>query len=205
MPHSLRVRLKNLQRKGELTEKDIDRIFKALEQEPMREFTEEEAKAYSKALDKMYKPTGFNVFDEPCETCGYVEGSPFCLQYCPYDAERKKEQEPCEVEAAKLQQAYNKGFEDCRQAVLDGLASIAKVKARSDAQKSLMGRVMFFTEHLPSVTQKSKTGHWINLEKKYKVQVLPFWGRYGCSKCGGYGEGTFNYCPNCGARMESEV
>lgn len=28
-------------------------------------------------------------------------------------------QQPCEVEAAKLQQAYNKGFEDCRQAVLD--------------------------------------------------------------------------------------
>lgn len=39
---------------------------KALKQEPMREFTEEEAKAYSKALDKMYKPTGFNVFNEPC-------------------------------------------------------------------------------------------------------------------------------------------
>ena len=37
------------------------------EQEPMREFTEEEAKSYSKALDKMYKPTGFNVFDEPCD------------------------------------------------------------------------------------------------------------------------------------------
>ena len=37
------------------------------DQEPMREFTEEEAKAYSKALDKMYKPTGFNVFDKPCE------------------------------------------------------------------------------------------------------------------------------------------
>jgi len=31
----------------------------------------------------------------PCEICGYAEGSPFCLQYCPYDAERKKEQEPC--------------------------------------------------------------------------------------------------------------
>lgn len=51
---------------GQLTEwlKDYKRL---LEQEPMREFTEEEAKAYSKALDKMYKPTGFNVFDEPCE------------------------------------------------------------------------------------------------------------------------------------------
>ena len=40
--------------------------IQALSQEPMRDFTEEEAKAYSKALDKMYKPTGFNVFDEPC-------------------------------------------------------------------------------------------------------------------------------------------
>ena len=54
--------------------------------------------------------------------------------------------------------------------------------------------------------QEPKTGRWINLEKtKYKGQVLPFWCRYGCSKCGGHGEGTFNYCPNCGARMaESE-
>lgn len=37
------------------------------------------------------------VEKDPCETCGYAEGSPFCLQYyCPYDAERKKKQEPCE-------------------------------------------------------------------------------------------------------------
>jgi hypothetical protein len=59
---------------------------------------------------------------------------------------------------------------------------------------------------LPSVTPQSKISHWINLEKtKYKGQVLPFWGRYECSKCGGHGEGTFNYCPNCGAKMtESE-
>lgn len=41
-----------------------------------------------------------------------------------------------------------------RQAMLDGLISIAKVKARSDAQKSLMGRIMFFTEQLPPVTSK---------------------------------------------------
>ena len=48
------------------------------------------------------------------------------------------EQEPCEDAIS-------------RQAMLDGLASIAKAKAKSDAQKALMGRVMFFTEHLPSV------------------------------------------------------
>lgn len=37
-----------------------------------------------------------------------------------------------------------------RQAVIDGLARIAKAKARSDAQKALMGRVMYFIEKLPS-------------------------------------------------------
>ena len=42
-----------------------------------------------------------------------------------------------------------------REAVLNGLANIAKAKAKSDAQKALMGRVMFFTEQLPSVTPRN--------------------------------------------------
>lgn len=45
-----------------------------------------------------------------------------------------------------------------REAMLDGLTSIAKAKAKSDAQKALMGRVMFFTEKLPRVTPKQR---WI--------------------------------------------
>ena len=63
-----------------------------------------------------------------------------------------------------------------------------------------------FAEIVDREVQEPKTGRWINLEKtKYKGQVLPFWCRYGCSKCGGHGEETFNYCPNCGADMrESE-
>ena len=51
-----------------------------------------------------------------------------------------------------------------RQAMLEGLASIAKAKAKSDAQKSLMGRVMFFTEQLPSVSTE-KTG-WIPVSER---------------------------------------
>lgn len=53
-------------------------------------------------------------------------------------------------------------FDDCisRQAVLDGLANIAKAKARSDAQKALMGRVMFFTEKLPSVNPQKPKSEW---------------------------------------------
>ena len=89
--------------------------------------------------------------------------------------------------------------DDCisRQAVLDGLASIAKVKARSDAQKSLMGRIMFFVEQLPSVTPKEKTGKWIDDEFGSK-----------CSCCGRYTHldkfdrpMKFMYCTMCGARM----
>lgn len=47
-----------------------------------------------------------------------------------------------------------------RRDVLDGLASIAKAKARSDAQKAMMGRTMFFVEQLPPVSTE-KTGRWI--------------------------------------------
>lgn len=68
------------------------------------------------------------------------------------------EQEPCEDAIS-------------RQAVLDGLASIAKAKVKSDAQKSLMGRVMFFTEHLPSV--KPQEPKWIPVSER-----LPIAGEY---------------------------
>lgn len=49
-----------------------------------------------------------------------------------------------------------------RQAVLNGLASIAK--AKSDAQKSLIGRIMFFTEHLPSI--KPHESMWIPVSER---------------------------------------
>lgn len=67
-----------------------------------------------------------------------------------------------------------------RQAVLEGLASIAKAKAKSDAQKSLMGRVMFFTEQLPSVTPQQRSGRW------ERMSDLPndVDDRFECSRCG---------------------
>ena len=75
----------------------------------------------------------------------------------------------------------------------------------SDKDKLLLKVNKAICNNLKALEQESKTGYWINLEKtKYKGQVLPFWGRYECSKCGGHGEGTFNYCPNCGADMREE-
>lgn len=91
-----------------------------------------------------------------------------------------------------------------RQAVLDGLANIAKVKAKSDAQKALMGRVMFFVEQLPSA---EKTGRWIMSDDGLCRPI--------CNQCGAHPwkgyipsveEATevFKYCPNCRAHMVEE-
>lgn len=56
-----------------------------------------------------------------------------------------------------LEKQMQQPCEDCisRQAVLEGLTSIAKAKAKSNAQKSMMGRCMFFVEQLPPVTPRT--------------------------------------------------
>ena len=131
--------------------------IKALSQEPMRDFTEEEAKAYSKALDKMYKPTGFNVFNEPCD-----------------DAISREEAIKAIKESAESP-AFN-GFMAMEQYLPeDAIEAIQK---------------------LPSVTQKS--GKWIYKEITDDYRVI---GQ--CSECKEC-RIIDNYCPNCGARMESE-
>ena len=75
-----------------------------------------------------------------------------------------------------------------------------------DEERTRLEDLTTYIWELPSVTSHPKIGQWINLENtKYKGQVLPFWDRYECSKCGGHGEGTSNYCPNCGAKMEADA
>ena len=107
----------------------------------------------------------------------------------------KTELEPCDDAVSK-------------QAVLDGLASIAKVKAKSDAQKSLMGRVMFFVEKLPSVTPQPKMGRWIKTPKAVMGEGYIWY----CDKCEHkvYQDSSKpypseKYCPNCGQPKMQEV
>ena len=95
-----------------------------------------------------------------------------------------------------------------RQAVLDGLASIAKAKAKSDAQKSMMGRTMFFVEQLPAVsTEKTGRWEWVQYDGNPKI------GNWHCSECNRIVCGAitaanpvyaYKYCPNCGAKMGVE-
>ena len=120
-------------------------------------------------------------------------------------------------ELAKLPSVNPIQCEDAisRQAVLEGLARIAKAKAKSDAQKSMMGRTMFFVEQLPSVSTE-KAGRW----KKIKSGDKTFPESIVCSRCGWENSyiskwdrnnnplsktfKTTRYCPNCGAKMEAE-
>ena len=99
----------------------------------------------------------------------------------------------------ELKERREQTSDDCisRQEVLYGLASIAKAKAKSDAQKSLMGRVMFFTEQLPPVNPQPKTGHWIIIDDCELFMAK-------CSECGEIVDSRmiskYPYC-HCGARM----
>ena len=75
------------------------------------------------------------------------------------------------------------------------IAQIAKKCARSDAQKALVGRILFMIDNLPAAdVQPVKHGRW----------MYPFY----CSECGFTpyysSDLTYNYCPNCGARMDGD-
>ena len=86
-----------------------------------------------------------------------------------------------------------------RNEVLNRLASIAKIKAKSDAQKSLMGRCMFMVERMPSVTpQEPRKGHWKDIPKYKDIA-------WQCSECKHLTPMKHNYYPNCGADMREEL
>jgi hypothetical protein len=52
-------------------------------------------------------------------------------------------------------------------------------------------------ETLPSVTPQPQPGHWIKMDRND-----PYW--YMCSECCRRTDEETNFCPGCGARMESE-
>ena len=90
-----------------------------------------------------------------------------------------------------------------RQVLIEELTNIAKMKAKSDAQKALIGRCIYFIEHLPPVTPTRPKGHWIH-PYEYGL-ALP---EHYCSECKAYeySDVKSKYCPNCGADMrEGEV
>ena len=78
------------------------------------------------------------------------------------------------------------------------IAQIAKVCAKSDKQKALVGRILFMIEHMPTIeVEPVRQGKWlINCDGYY-----PY-----CSNCKNEPQGREMtlYCPNCGARMDGD-
>ena len=131
---------------------------------------------------------------DPCETCGYVEGSPFCLQYCPYDAERKKEQESCDDAISRewlmrkaterfyttnyfnhitkmIEEAPSVNPQPCNDAISrdDRLLDLANAIESDDSgywTNKRISSALRNIEKLPSVTQKS--GKWIPVSEPPK-------------------------------------
>ena len=95
------------------------------------------------------------------------------------------EQEPCDDAVS-------------RQEVLDLL-----VKYDNDMEFDVYSEIFDSIDKLPSVRPQEQTGEWIALESRFELGD-----RLKCSECGQVfvvgDDVSRKYCPNCGARMESE-
>ncbi len=93
------------------------------------------------------------------------------------------DQKPCK-DAISRQAVRDTIFEEC-----------SGIKLDIDFSKVLL--LQRAIEDLPSVvsSQEPKTGHWISRNSF----ILP----YKCSECN-YASKRYNFCPNCGAKMESK-
>ena len=110
----------------------------------------------------------------------------------------------CEVEESQL-------CEDCisRQAVINTIFYKADNNCDVVLSTDLMDRI----KQLPSVTPQQKaTGSWVEKQVVDNEEVeIEQWQSARCSKCDKYHTtpysyyfNDYNYCPNCGAKMEVE-
>lgn len=79
------------------------------------------------------------------------------------------------------------------------------VACEEDCENMLIGECR---KRLEALEQEPKIGHWIDIDS----ESFEFYRVYKCSECGNteieYPEricSHFKYCPDCGAKMESEV
>lgn len=129
---------------------------------------------------------------------------------CYFDPSTGETGKPYSEECERMAQALDIAIEalerepagDCisRQAALNELTLMTE-KHKGD---TFSGELLHWTgiktmiENLPSVQPEQKTGKWIHVNKLW----------YKCSECDAHREMTGGFlekfCPNCGAKMESE-
>lgn len=92
------------------------------------------------------------------------------------------EQEPCEDAIS-------------RQEVLE---EINRVGVKGFETYNDYSQLYDFVDTLPSVTPQPEMGHW----EWNQYDANPKIGNFHCSLCHNIGESYYDYCPNCGAKMQ---
>lgn len=145
---------------------------------------------YEKAFEMAIKA----LEQEPCDKCKYFDGN--SCQHYDYkvgytqgyeDASNRFRQEPCDDAISR--EAVNTLVDELARAISDERCCISQ-RGRST------GNIMHDILELPSVTPSRRKGHWIK-EVDFGNCV-----HYVCSEC--KNEGEEDYCPNCGAKMETQ-
>ena len=80
-----------------------------------------------------------------------------------------------------------------RQAAIEKISETIWDTAVANDVKTLL-------KELPSAQPERKKGKWINRSLNI---LYPEWERYTCSVCGEHSN-RYDYCPNCGAKMDEE-
>lgn len=89
-----------------------------------------------------------------------------------------------------------------KQKVQTEIALIAKYLAKSDAQKAIIGRILFMIDHMPTIEPEVQLAHWIPGKR----------GKWSCSCCGNEIYCTsaddlqrnHEFCGHCGAEMKDQ-
>lgn len=116
---------------------------------------------------------------DPCNTCGYEEGSIYCKEHCPHEA--KIGQEPvffppcqdCNTKMDEIRRAYDKLQEPSGDAISRKIISAFLSGLISDETERK--KALEYINELPPVNP-TKTGRWILIDKELS--------RYKCSECG---------------------
>ena len=107
----------------------------------------------------------------------------FCMG-CEY-----KEQEPCD------------DVIDRAEAMTEIMMFAGNVKSDEEDVYIKVSDAVQLLRELPSVKPQEPTGHWIkdDITERSKVEY-----KHKCDRCGAYHRAMYDYCPSCGAKMESE-
>ena len=87
-----------------------------------------------------------------------------------------------------------------RQAVIDEIKNYASMLWEKYHEPFPESTIMELIQALPPV--QPKMGHWIEDTDKWGDEVTTVNG-YKCSECGEFNGYNDNFCPNCGAKMDS--